>query len=61
MSLRDQITEDLKNAMRAKDGLTLSTLRLVQAAIKDRDIAHVQKIAVRAVRTERFSPCFRSS
>lgn len=39
MSLRDLITEDLKNAMRAKDGLTLSTLRLVQAAIKDRDIA----------------------
>lgn len=39
MSLRDRIAEDLKNAMRAKDGLTLSTLRLVQAAIKDRDIA----------------------
>lgn len=39
MSLRDRITEDLKSAMRAKDALRLSTLRLVQAAIKDRDIA----------------------
>ncbi|MFN3834335.1 MAG: GatB/YqeY domain-containing protein [Glycocaulis sp.] len=39
MSLRDRITDDLKSAMRAKDALRLSTLRLVQAAIKDRDIA----------------------
>ncbi|MGY6531172.1 GatB/YqeY domain-containing protein [Glycocaulis sp.] len=39
MSLRDRISEDLKSAMRAKDALRLSTLRLVQAAIKDRDIA----------------------
>lgn len=39
MSLRDRITNDIKSAMRAKDALRLSTLRLVQAAIKDRDIA----------------------
>lgn len=39
MSLRDQITTDLKDAMRAKDGVRLSTLRLIQAAVKDRDIA----------------------
>lgn len=39
MSLRDRITNDVKSAMRAKDALRLSTLRLVQAAIKDRDIA----------------------
>jgi uncharacterized protein YqeY len=39
MSLRDQILSDLKLAMKAKDELRLSTLRLIQAAIKDRDIA----------------------
>lgn len=39
MSLRDAIFEDLKGAMRAKDQVRVSTLRLIQAAIKDRDIA----------------------
>jgi uncharacterized protein YqeY len=39
MSLRDQISTDLKDAMRAKDAVRLSTLRLIQAAVKDRDIA----------------------
>lgn len=39
MSLRDRIFEDLKAAMKAKDTLRLSTLRLINAAIKDRDIA----------------------
>lgn len=39
MSLRTQITESLKTAMKAKDSIRVSTLRLVQAAIKDRDIA----------------------
>ena len=39
MSLRDRILEDLKDAMRAKDDTRVSTLRLIQAAIKDRDIA----------------------
>lgn len=39
MSLRDQIMSDLKDAMRARDGVRVSTLRLIQAAVKDRDIA----------------------
>ena len=39
MSLRARISEDLKTAMKAKDTLRLSTLRLINAAIKDRDIA----------------------
>ncbi|KAA5803775.1 GatB/YqeY domain-containing protein [Alkalicaulis satelles] len=39
MTLREQITHDLKDAMRARDEVRLSTLRLIQAAIKDRDIA----------------------
>ncbi|MCA0204680.1 GatB/YqeY domain-containing protein [Pararhodobacter sp.] len=39
MPLRNRISEDLKTAMKAKDQLRLSTLRLINAAIKDRDIA----------------------
>ena len=39
MELRERITEALKGAMREKDASRLSTLRLINAAIKDRDIA----------------------
>ncbi len=39
MELRESIGEALKTAMREKDTLRLSTLRLINAAIKDRDIA----------------------
>lgn len=39
MSLREKISSDLISAMRAKDAARLSTLRLISAAIKDRDIA----------------------
>lgn len=39
MSLRARISADLKDAMKAKEPLRLSTLRLITAAIKDRDIA----------------------
>jgi hypothetical protein len=37
--MRDRITASLKQAMKGEDKLRLSTLRLVNAAIKDRDIA----------------------
>ena len=36
MSLKDQITEDMKSAMRAKETARLGTIRLLLAAIKDR-------------------------
>ncbi len=39
MDLRERISEALKSAMRDKDAARLSTLRLINAAIKDRDIA----------------------
>lgn len=39
MSLREKISSDLIAAMKAKDSARLSTLRLISAAIKDRDIA----------------------
>lgn len=38
MSLKDQITEDMKTAMRAKDSQKLGTIRLLQAAIKQREV-----------------------
>jgi len=38
--MRDRISEDLKTAMKAGDKARVSTLRMVQAAIKDRDIAN---------------------
>ena len=36
--LRDQLREDVKTAMRAKDALRRDTIRLLQAAIKNADI-----------------------
>ena len=39
MSLRAQLNESMKEAMKAKDARRLSTLRMVLAALKDRDIA----------------------
>lgn len=39
MSLRDQLQTALKEAMKAKEADRLSTLRLINAAIKDREIA----------------------
>jgi uncharacterized protein YqeY len=38
--MREQITEALKVAMKAQDKRRMATLRLIQAAIHDRDIAH---------------------
>ena len=39
MDLRTRINTAIKQAMRDKDSARLSTLRLINAAIKDRDIA----------------------
>ncbi|TPW31772.1 GatB/YqeY domain-containing protein [Martelella alba] len=38
--LRDKLASALKDATKSQKPVCLSTLRLVQAAIKDRDIAH---------------------
>ena len=38
MSLKAQLTEDMKTAMRAKDQTTLSTIRLINAAIKQFEV-----------------------
>src|ERR1700712_3288017 len=39
MSLRAQLTDAMKEAMKAKDARRLATVRMVLAALKDRDIA----------------------
>lgn len=39
MSLRDQINADLKDAMKAGDKRKLATIRLMNSAIKDKDIS----------------------
>ena len=38
MSLKDQITEDMKTAMRAKDSERVGTIRLLQAAMKQKEV-----------------------
>jgi uncharacterized protein YqeY len=38
MTLKERITEDMKAAMRAKDAPRLSTIRLLLAAIKQREV-----------------------
>ena len=39
MGLREQINDSLKEAMKAKDQKRVGTLRLINAALKDKDIA----------------------
>lgn len=38
MSLKDRITDDMKAAMRAKDAERLGTIRMITAAIKQREV-----------------------
>jgi uncharacterized protein YqeY len=38
MSLKEQITEDMKAAMRAKDTAKLGTIRLITAALKQKEV-----------------------
>ena len=38
MSLKDRVIEDMKNAMRAKDAPRLSTIRMLLAACKQREV-----------------------
>ena len=38
LSLKDKITEDMKNAMRAKDAERLGTIRLLLAAVKQKEV-----------------------
>ena len=43
MGLKEQIPEDLKNALRSKNALELSVLRMLQAALKNKEIENKQE------------------
>ncbi|MEO8345516.1 MAG: GatB/YqeY domain-containing protein [Betaproteobacteria bacterium] len=45
MALKARITEDMKTAMRAKDAARLSTIRLLLAAIKQREVDERREMA----------------
>ena len=63
MSLKDRITEDMKAAMRAKDMERLGTIRMITAAIKQREVderitlddAQVLSVIEKMVKTRRES------
>jgi uncharacterized protein len=38
MALRERLSDEMKDAMRARDDLRLSTIRLIRSAVKNRDI-----------------------
>ena len=46
MSLKAQLTEDMKTAMRAKDQTALSTIRLINAAIKQFEVDERTEAAI---------------
>ncbi|MBU1212924.1 MAG: GatB/YqeY domain-containing protein [Alphaproteobacteria bacterium] len=54
-SMRDRINQSMKEAMKSGDKKRLSTLRLVNAAIKDRDIAARADESGQATGTEKIS------
>ena len=45
MSLKAKITEDMKDAMRAKDASRLSTIRMLLAAVKQREVDERRELA----------------
>lgn len=51
MSLKDQITQDMKAAMKAKDSATLSTLRLLQSAIKNKRIEKGDELSKKEIQS----------
>lgn len=63
MSLRDQITEDMKSAMRAKETGRLGTIRLLLAAIKQKEVderieltdAHILAITEKLIKQRKDS------
>ena len=50
--MREQLTHSLKAAMKARDTQRISTIRLINAAIKDRDIAVRSEENVKGVTDE---------
>ena len=64
MSLKAQITEDMKTAMRAKDSARLSTIRLLQAAMKQKEVderIELDDAAIIAIVDKLIKKCSRST
>ena len=57
--LRTRLNDTMKTAMKAQDKRVLSTVRLILAAIKDRDIAARGKGNREGLPTRRSSACCR--
>ena len=63
MGLKEQVTEDMKAAMRAKDTVKLGTIRLLTAAIKQKEVderievtdAHVLAIVEKMIKQRKDS------
>ena len=63
MGLKERITEDMKNAMRAKDSERLGTIRLLTAAMKQKEVderveltdAHVLAIVEKMIKQRKDS------
>jgi uncharacterized protein YqeY len=45
MSLRESLSEEMKEAMKAKDSLRLSSIRMIRSAVKNKDIELKREIA----------------
>jgi uncharacterized protein len=58
MGLRDQLSDAVKDAMKARDAKRLGTLRLIQANIKDKDIAHRSEQSREAVSDDEILQLF---
>lgn len=43
MSLKIRLTEDMKTAMRAKDQVSLGTIRLINAAVKQFEVGRTHR------------------
>ena len=57
MSLKEQITNDMKAAMRAKEASKLATIRLLQAAMKQKEVdERVELDECRAAHSDRGRP-----
>jgi uncharacterized protein YqeY len=55
-ALKDQITEDMKTAMRAKDSERLGTIRLLLAALKQKEVdERVELVVLQAYLPARLS------
>ena len=45
MSLREQLSDEMKTAMKARDELRLSTIRMIRSAVKNRDIDQKRELS----------------